>query len=392
MKKIVFIFVLAGFAAAVGTSMAAEIPFTAGNISSKGFTRIDFCSADGRLYAFNGLDLYRYSAATDSFTVAFAGAGSAITDTWDPADFAFLSDSNNAVLPTGQSMKVVYVDRQSGIATEKSGLRRNYYSTASRYRDNQLFANGVGTWYNTIYLLRTNSSGTEKQVSQVSNNNSGAIAFDFADNLYIADFKPIFDNKGLGQVDIHRISRGKLDSFAADNNFIVVPERIVNNAVLAGSDSMAIDANYNIYISSYVGVAKIIPTSEPNNFSVSAVDGNIYANPLFFPWPHFRFCGITADIKSGKVYYGKSELDEDSYIYSPYILQNFQSVAADNWSADLDGDGIVDFYDLYLLQEGYLCAGQYLKGDLNDDGFVDFQDFVIFAKQWRNKAPWYKEN
>jgi hypothetical protein len=392
MKNIILIFVLAGFAAVVGTSIAAEIPFVAGNVSSSGFTRIDFCLANRHLYAFNGLDLYRYSAATDSFTVAFAGAGSAITDTWDPADFAFLTDCNNAVLPTGQSSKVVYVDRVLQTAQEKSGLQRNYYSMASRYRDNQLYANGVGAVNNTIYLLDMNSNGTEKQVAGVSRNNSGAIAFDVADNLYVADFKPIFDGRGLGQVDIYRISRGQLDSFIADNNFAIVPRLIVNNAVLAGSDSMVIDANYNIYMGSYVGVAKIITTNEPNNFSMAAVDGNIYASPHGFPWPHFRFCGITADIKSGRIYYGKSELNEQTYMYGPYVLQSKQDVAAIDWSADLNGDGIVDFSDLHLLAGDYLETGQYLKGDLDDDRYVNLKDYVVFARQWKNRAPWYKEN
>jgi hypothetical protein len=385
------VFSLAGFAAVVGTSTAAEIPPVAGNVSSKGFTRIDFCSADGLLYAFNGLNLYKYNTAGDSFEIAFSGAGSATSYQWDPADFSFVTDSNNAVLPTGNSMRVVYVDRQLGLAQERSGLQRNYYSTACRYRDNQLFANGVGAVCNTIYLLETGSNGTETEIAGVSNNNSGAIAFDAADNLYVADFKPLFDGSGLGKVNIYRISRGKLDAFTEDSNFIVTSELLVKDVILAGSDSMIIDANYNIYMSSYVGVAEIIPTNEPNDFNVIAIDGNIYANPIGFPWPDWRFCGITADIKTGRIYYGKSELNEE-YVYEPYTLQSLQIVGAVDWSADLDGDGIVNFYDLYLLQEDYLCSGQYLKGDINDDGHVNFQDFVILARQWRNKAPWYKEN
>ncbi|MDD5011025.1 MAG: hypothetical protein PHQ00_02765 [Phycisphaerae bacterium] len=371
---------------------AAEIPLAAGNVSSNGFTRIDFCNADGLLYAFNGKNLYRYSISTDSFEIAFSDAGSVISDMWDPSDIAFLTDCNNAILPTGESMKTVYADRQQGIAAEKIGLRRNYYSTASRYRDNQLFANGVGSQNNTIYLLDINFNGIETEVVQVSNNNSGAIAFDFADNLYLADFKPIFDGNRLGQVDIYRISRQQLDSFIEDGNFVVVPQLIVNNIILAGSDSMVIDADYNIYMGSYVGIAKIIPTDDPDNFAASTVDGDIYAPPYGFPWPLFRFCGIAADIRNGIIYYGISELNEQTYVYSPYTLQSFQSVAADNWSADLNGDGIVDFCDLFLFQEDFLCSGQYLKGDINDDNFVDFQDFAIFAGRWQNNAPWYKED
>jgi hypothetical protein len=384
--------ILIFFSAAVCNLAAAEIPATAGTVNSKGFTRIDFCEADGLLYAFNGKDIYYYSSASDSFNVVFANAGSATSSTWDPADFAFLSDSNNIFLPTGESQKVVYADMQSGIAVEKTGLNRNYYSTASRYRNSQLFSNGVGTVNNTIFMLDINGDGSETQVAAVSTKNSGAIAFDFADNLYVADFKPVFDGRGLGYVDIYRISRGQLDSFVENNSFTVSAKLIVNNALLAGSDSIVVDADYNIYMGSYVGIAKIVPTSDPNNFAVTAIDGNIYANPHAFPVPNFKFSGITADIKNGKIYYGKSELDQNTYVYGPYTLYSFNVAAAENWSADLDGDGIVDFNDLYLMQEGYLYSGTHLKGDIDESGFVDFHDFAIFANQWQNKAAWYKRD
>jgi hypothetical protein len=190
----------------------------------------------------------------------------------------------------------------------------------------------------------------------------------------------VFNGSGLGNVDIYRISRGQLDAFIEDNNFAVRAELIVNNALLAGSDSMVIDASYNIYMSSYVGIAKITPTSDANNFTVSPVDGNIYANPHGFPWPGYKFSGITADIRTGKIYYGKSRLNE-SYIYEPYILNSFQIAAAADWSADFDGDGIVDFYDLSVF---------YDKGDLNDDGKINYIDYAIFARQWQNKSRWYK--
>jgi len=378
--------------AAVGKLAAAEIPATAGTVNSKGFTRIDFCEADGLLYAFNGKDIYYYSNVSDSFNVVFANAGYSTTSTWDPADFSFLSDSNNVFLPTGESQKAVYVEMLNSIAAEKTVLNRNYYSTASRYRDNQLFSNGVGPVNNTIFMLDMSGNGSETQVTQVSSKNSGAIAFDYADNLYVADFKPVFDGRGLGYVDIYRISRGQLDSFAEDNSFIVAAKLIVNNALLAGSDSIVIDADYNIYMGSYVGIAKIVPTSDPNNYTVTSIDGNIYANPHGFPLPNFKFAGITEDIKSGTIYYGKSELDQNTYVYGPYTLYSFNMTAAEFWSADLDGDGIVDFNDLYLMQEDYLCDGTYLKGDINDSGFIDFQDFRIFANHWRNEAAWYKKD
>ncbi|OQA03419.1 MAG: hypothetical protein BWY69_00466 [Planctomycetes bacterium ADurb.Bin401] len=368
-----------------------EIPEKTDNVMSTGFTKLDFCAADNMLYAFNGTNLYRYSSLTESFDTAFNGAGTIISETWDPADIAFLSDSNDVFLPTGQSERVVFVDRQQEIATEKSGLRRNFYSSASRYRDNQLFANGVGEEYNnTIYLLNVSLNGTETEVVKISDKNSGAIAFDFADNLYISDFAPIWDGQKLGNVDIYRIARWQLDAFLEDSSFGIVPELIVNNVVLAGSDSMTIDGDYNIYMSSYVGIAKIVPTDDPNDFEVSAIDGNIYAPPYGLPPPNVRFCGITSDIKSGTIYYGRSVLNQ--YVFEPYVLAQIQTIPAVEWSGDLDGDGIIDFYDLYLLQQDYLCSGEHLKGDIDDDGFVDFQDYIIFADQWNDKARWYKGN
>ncbi len=65
---------------------------------------------------------------------------------------------------------------------------------------------------------------------------------------------------------------------------------------------------------------------------------------------------------------------------------------APDWSADLDGNGITNVIDLGIFAADYLASGLYLASDLNDDSTVDFRDFAIFAKQWRNKAPWYQVN
>ena len=390
-----FIFNLFIITAGTSLCLSAVIPNTAGNVSSKGFTRLDFCYADESLYAFNGLDLYRYKTNTDSFDVVFSGVGAVIPDKWDPADFAFITDSNVAVLPTGASMKVVTADVNSQTAEEETSLTRNYYSVASRFRDKQFFANGLGSSTNKIYLIDITGSGSETEVAEVSNRNSGAIAFDAADNLYVADFHPIFDgnglSQGLGEVDIYRISRAQLDEFADDVNYTVTPQLLVNDAILAGSDSMVIDANYDIYVGSYVGLAKLIPTADVNDFNVVEILGDIYANPHGFPWPDFVFCGITADIRSGVLYYGTSELDQYTYQYGPYFLQSISIEPVVDWPGDLNGDGIVDWVDLELLVCDYFYNGDYLKGDLDRNNYVDLRDFAIFANQWVDTAPWHQK-
>jgi len=379
---------LAGIAA-VGVCPAAVVPYTAGNVSSKGFTRIDFCHGDQRLYAFNGLNLCAYDEAGDSFVSVFAGLGSVTDYQWDPADFAFLTDSNNTVLPTGQSMRVVYAELPGQSAEVKSGLSRNYYSAASRFRANEFYANGVGSVNNTIYLLDAAGAGSEVQVVEISNRNSGAIAFDSADNLYISDFAPLTDGSGLGLVNIYRISRSQLDSFIEDSNFVVSAQLLVRDVVLAGSDSMVIDSDYNIYMGSYCGIARIVPTNEPDDYNIIAIDGDIYANPHGFPWPEKRFCGITADLAGGVCYYGLSELDPVLYQYGPYQLYSFNITPRGNWPADLDGDGIVDSCDMALVFEDYLYSGDYLRGDINRDGIVDLKDFAELVLQFNDKAKWY---
>ena len=391
-----FVFTLIIISAGGSLCQSAEIPDVAGNVSSNGFTRLDFCYADESLYAFNGLTLYRYDANSDSFLVVFGGVGAVIEDKWDPADFAFLTDSNIAVLPTGLSMKVVTADVNSQIAEEKTALARNYYSVASRFRDDKFFANGLGSSMNTIYLVDTTGPGSETEVVEVSNKNSGAIAFDAADNLYVADFYPILDGNGvsygLGKIDIYRISRAQLDEFADDANYTVTPQLLVNDAILAGSDSMVIDADYNIYIGSYVGLAKLTPTAEANDFNVIEVDGDIYANPYGFPWPDFVFSGITADVRSGTLYYGKSRLNEQTYQYESYLLQSISIEPVVNWPGDLDGDGIVNGRDLELLISDYFYNGDYLKGDLDRNNYVDLMDFAVFTRQWLDTAPWYRHS
>ncbi len=389
-SELFFRLVVFGVAIACSGLQAAAIPGTDGNVNEQGFTRIDFCQADETLYAFNGLHLYGYDPNTNVFSIAVSNVGTATTKTWDPADFAFVTDGNTAVLPTGQSEGFVSVDMVSGTAEEETGLVRNYYAIASRFRDGQVFSNGVGdVSMNTIYMIDTAGDGNETEVAEVSNRNSGGICFDAADNLYLADFYPLNDGSGLGDVDIYRISRGQLDAFAADGNFVVVPELLVSDAVLAGSDSIVVDGNYDIYVGSYVGIAKITASSDANSFLVSEVDGDIDANPhAGWPPPSPVFCGIAGDVRGGVLYYGRGQTDVN-YIYGPYLLQEVSVEGVSEWPADLDGDGIVGYSDLAILVDDYCYAGEYLKGDLNDDGQGDMRDFAIFAGQWLDKASWY---
>jgi hypothetical protein len=394
MKKISTIVVLFSIVAVAGSDSfsAAVIPEVDGYTSLTGFTRIDFCHNDGKLYAFNGLDLYRYDADSENFNVAFSGLGSITSKMWDPADFAFVTDQNDIVLPTGLSQGFVWADVDMQFAEEKTNLARNYYSIASRYRAQHVFANGVGQSVNTIFLIETEGDGNEIEVAQVSNRNSGAVTFDAADNLYLADFHPFGDGSGLGEVDIFRISRGQLDEFVIDANFIVLPELLVNDVNLAGSDSLVIDANYCIYVGSNVGIAKITPSPDPNLFVVEEIDGDIYANPhSSWPPPAFVFSGITADIQTGTMYYGKSEWDETEYIYGPYYLHNVSIEPVTQWPADLDGDGIVDESDLWIFVGDYCFGGEYLAGDLNNDNWVNLKDFTVLAGQWSETASWYRE-
>jgi hypothetical protein len=388
-EKIFLVFTIT--AAIAQFAVAAVIPDPDGNISSAGFTRMDFCQYDQSLYAFNGLDLYRYDTAEDSFVIIYPSLGTTTSLSFDPADFAFETDSNNILLPTGLSRSFVYADIQNQQAQEITDLNRNYYSIASRFRFPFVAANGITSGMNnTIYSIGIDETEKEKQLAEISNANSGAIAFDFADNLYISDFIPLNDGSGLGNVDIYRIPVAQIDSFIDDNNDQPVPELIADNIILAGSDSIVIDANYNIYITSYVGIAKVIVTNDPAVFTVEQIDGNIYANP-HQGWPMLSpvFNGITADIVSGKLYYGRSEVE--NFLYLPYQLNTADITPATVFSADLDGDGIVSFEDLLILVQDFNYQGDYLKGDIKTDGKVDMIDFAAFSGQWNKKAPWYNE-
>jgi hypothetical protein len=376
-------------AAASDVEAAAVIPPVEG-VSSTGFTRIDFCQATEKLYAFSGWSLYRYDIGSDSFVAVLVNVGAATSKTWDPADFAFSTDGLFAALPTGSSGGFVDAVIPSGPATEKTGLSRNYFSTASRFRTNELYANGVASSPNFLFRLSLTGNGSEFPLCSVSMKSSGSLAFDAADNAYIADFGPTPD--GLGKVDIYRISRGQLDNAAIDPCFVVTPQLLANDIVLAGSDSMAIDGSYNIYIGSYVGIAKIMPSPDPNVYQVVPIAGNITANPhQGWPPPSPVFCGITADIRAGILYYGTAVLNLN-WLYDPYSLAQSPIVAVTDWPADLQGDGIINYADFNMFIADYLMTGSYLKGNLNNDTVVDLKDFAIFAKQWRNTAPWYQEN
>lgn len=51
-------------------------------------------------------------------------------------------------------------------------------------------------------------------------------------------------------------------------------------------------------------------------------------------------------------------------------------------SADVSGDGFVNFYDYAILADEYLEVGTSLKTDLVDDNTVDLLDLAAFVQQW----------
>jgi len=161
----------------------------------------------------------------------------------------------------------------------------------------------------------------------------------------------------------------------------------VNDAILAGSDSIVVDGAFDIYVGSYVGIAKITASADPNNFAVESAAGDIYANPIGWPWPEMAFCNICADTAGGILYYGASQLDNNTYQYGDYYLYDMP-IAPARTTADFNGDGIVDVQDLLAIAEHFCECGQDLRADVNSDGLVNYLDFAMFAWRWQQRAPW----
>jgi|WetSurMetagenome_2_1015567.scaffolds.fasta_scaffold253628_1 hypothetical protein len=59
-------------------------------------------------------------------------------------------------------------------------------------------------------------------------------------------------------------------------------------------------------------------------------------------------------------------------------------------SADLNGDGIVDWPDFDLFVQSWDKTG-HLPTDFDRDGKVTWKDFEILAAQWMKKEAWYTE-
>ncbi|MHC4617547.1 MAG: right-handed parallel beta-helix repeat-containing protein [Planctomycetota bacterium] len=57
---------------------------------------------------------------------------------------------------------------------------------------------------------------------------------------------------------------------------------------------------------------------------------------------------------------------------------------------DLNGDAIVDYYELAILTEEWLQSGDQLRTDFSGDGLVNFADLSLLAGQWLWTAGWYR--
>ena len=52
-------------------------------------------------------------------------------------------------------------------------------------------------------------------------------------------------------------------------------------------------------------------------------------------------------------------------------------------AADINGDCMVDIYDLSMLVQSWLLAGTSLgRADINDDNSINLLDFSALAGQW----------
>jgi len=179
--------------AAASEGAAATIPPVQGNVSQTGFTRLSFCRAIGRLYAFNGLNLYQYESQKNIFSAAFANIGAVTDKQWDPADFTFSSDGMQVILPTGYSGSCVVGNVSSKIAQEKHGLNVNLFGIElSPVRNfilgNEVYIKPYGSVEQYLSLIETEGNGSTTKITSLPGSNSGGICFDGDGNCYVCNF------------------------------------------------------------------------------------------------------------------------------------------------------------------------------------------------------------
>lgn len=60
------------------------------------------------------------------------------------------------------------------------------------------------------------------------------------------------------------------------------------------------------------------------------------------------------------------------------------------FDADLNDDGIVDYYDVFILCSDWLVnGGSCVRADLNEDGSVDFADYALLIEDWQQTGGLY---
>jgi len=74
----------------------------------------------------------------------------------------------------------------------------------------------------------------------------------------------------------------------------------------------------------------------------------------------------------------QAELPCDTFFFEPnYILLD----------ADLNDDGIVDYYDVFILSSEWLNnGGACVRTDLNEDGSIDFADYALLIEYWQQPS------
>ena len=75
------------------------------------------------------------------------------------------------------------------------------------------------------------------------------------------------------------------------------------------------------------------------------------------------------------------------------IFNDIVDIGADEvvtYSADLNNDGIVDYFELDVLMTEWLQSGSNLQADFYKDDFVDFADFAVLAEQWLWIPGWLR--
>jgi hypothetical protein len=83
-----------------------------------------------------------------------------------------------------------------------------------------------------------------------------------------------------------------------------------------------------------------------------------------------------------------TDIDGEQRIFNDTVDMGADEVVTN--LADLNTDGVVDYFDIEIMTEEWLHSGSELQSDLYDDDFVDFADYAILAEQWLRTDGWHQ--